>query len=562
MQCRSPNISIPQATNKPSSRTSVRFPALGARLAAQISLKPNMNQQKFTWTAQGFTSFEPHSYESQAIALSQIDPRLLRTVPFQAIAAHLGQTTEEHRLELQRRLLDRSGHEWPASILVGTLAQSDARWMRHEVSQAYTAFLRLIRLSGLTGGIDHEGKSVSGFLDYLGARDQGLRAEFLSCLGTSALNFGALGAGEPEHPVFESTPLLAECGADLMVGPQGPMFAEFNSVVGSYPHAEQRLRQAYCEVLSDFYTAYPIESSSFSVDRMRMIERAVSDFGGQCPNDRYRKIVVEAWSSQAHIGLNHRDVAGRINADYCLFDDQHKAENRYAEMAETADRMFVYNAVQLSLLEAHDPYFASIARHGFESYPELGWTGVLRDYLAGKTMLATSPLAEIGDDKAIFKYLPALTHYFLGQRMTLPVNACRPMWRLDDPSRPCPAARAAALAHRESYVVAHRYMAGGRGIFIGKGMTPERWTSLIEDHVAAKPDCFVLRDFFEMDPVYSLRVHLCALAPAGPGGTLDLLVSPDFHGRISYAEGVDNISQGGKLFLAFATPRINSWMGH
>lgn len=514
----------------------------------------------FTWHAQGFTSFDTRSYASHAASLARIAPRTSRARPFQAISAYLRNLTDEQRLELQHRTLDQSGHEWPATIMVGMLGADDAQWIRHEVLQAYTAFLRLVRLAGLKNGIDNEGKSIAGFLDHLELEGGRLRAEFLSCMRTSALNFSGLGSRLPEHAIFESMPMLAECGADLMFGPDGPMFAEFNSVVGSYPHAEYRLKQAYRDVLQDFLQQHPLMDCSFRENRLRMIERAVSAFRGECPPERFRKIVVEAWSSQAHIGLNHRDVAERIDADYRLFDDQHKAENRYRAIAETADRLFVYNAVQLSLLEADAPYFTSFTRHGFESYPEIGWTGALGDYFSGKTMFSTSPLAELGDDKALFKFLPALSRYFLGREMRLPVNACRPMWQLDAPSRPCAAAVSDALQHPDRYVIAHRYLSGGRGIFIGRSIDPARWKELIEVHVAAKPDCFVLREFFEMDPVYSLRLHLCAFAPAGRDASIDLLASTDFHGRISNGSSVDNISQGGQLFLAFESPSIESWM--
>jgi hypothetical protein len=518
-----------------------------------------MSGQEFIWTAQGYTEFARHSHESRIDDLVRIDPRLRDVRLFQPIVEHLQVRPEDERKRLQTALLGQTDHGFPFTILVGAIAREDATWIREEVTRAFLAFLELVRLRSSRSPRD--GKSLDGFLDYLRDQPGQIHAEFLSFLQTSVLNYAREHALPGAGDLFDRMPLYSECGADLMMGPGGPVVAEFNSVAGSYPHVLHRARQACAALLPEFFAEMRVAPESYREDRLDLLARVAREFGRDLEPRSFAKLLVDAWSCQAHPGMSHRDVAERLGAEYLLFDHQLKSENRYPALVGHAQKVFLYNALQLSLLEPDAPYFEPMNRLGFETYEALGWSGVLRDYVAGKTLLSTSPMADLIDDKALIPFFPALVEYFSGRRMTLPVNHCRQLWDRRDPTQPDREALALASRRPEDYVVAHRYLSGGRGIFIGRAMSPDDWARLLHEHVARHPSWFVLRDYFEMDPVYSMRTHICAhIQPGHEGAAVEHVVAGDFFGRLSLGGAIDNVRQGGQVFLGLESSKLHPWM--
>jgi hypothetical protein len=518
-----------------------------------------MKRREFVWTSQGFTSFSRHSYEVRAEDLARIDSRLGQVAPFSPVCAHLQALTCEARKRIQLALLNEADHGYPYSIRLGVLSSNDATWLREEVTNAYHAFLLFIRARGSKSTVRR--KSLTGFLSFLRSKSTELHDNFLSFLNTSALNYTRDCPIAGADDIFDRLPLLAESGADIMMGSDGPMFAEFNSVTGSYPHSLNLLRQSYENQLPDLFAALAVVPDTFREDRLNLIEKTAGDFGADCQRQDFSGMVLDAWSCQAHLGMSHKDVAERLGVEYLIFDEQRRSNNHYAERSQRAKKLFLYNAVQSHLIEPDAAFFQTMTRHGFEIYDDLGWSGVLHDYLSGKTLMSASPIVDLIDDKALFMFLPSMVEYFLDRPMTLPVNGCQQLWCAGDPSIPNQEALKLATRHQEAYVVAHRYLSGGKGIFVGNMMSPEDWNCLLEEHVCRNPSWFVLRDYFRMDPIYSLRTHLCASIPAAQiSDAVDLVVSTDFFGRIALDGSVDNASSGGQVFLAVESPKVATWM--
>lgn len=516
-----------------------------------------MKRREYTWTAQGFTSFTRHTYEGRVEDLARIDDRMATVAPFRPVCTYLQALPDAERNRLQLALLNDADHGFPYSIRLGMLSTNDATWLRDEVKNAYHAFLLFIRARGSRRAVRN--KSLSGFMSFLQRSSPGMYDSFVSFLNTSALNYSRDCPIAGADDIFDRLPLLAESGADIMMGPKGPMFAEFNSVTGSYPHSLALSRQSYEKLLPDLFAELSVIPDTFREARFNLIEQTARDFRADCPQQAFRTLVLDAWSCQAHLGMSHQDVADRLGAQYLIFDQQNRTSNHYADLSHDAKKMFLYNAVQSNLIEPDAAFFQSMTRQGFEIYSDLGWAGVLSDYLSGKTLMSASPMADLIDDKALFTFLPAMVEYFLDRPMTLPVNGCQQLWHAQDPSMPNQRTLELAMHRREDFVVAHRYLSGGKGIFVGKMMSAEDWICLLEEHVRKNPSWFVLRDYFSMEPIYSLRTHLCASMPAG-SDAMDLAVSNDFFGRIALDGPVDNASSGGQVFLAVESPKLASWM--
>jgi hypothetical protein len=220
-----------------------------------------MNSRDFVWSTQGYTSFKRHSYESRVDDLARLDSRLRNVHPFRPAFEHLQAYTDEARNRLQRTLLNDTEHGFPYSIRLAALSPDDATWVRDEVRNAYLAFLSFVRVRGSKSPVG--GKSVAGFLEYLRDQPSRIYEKFVSFLKTSALDYSRDCAIGGADDIFDRVPLFAESGADVMMGPEGPMFAEFNSVTGSYPHALELLRQSHASVLPELFADLKVVSDTF-----------------------------------------------------------------------------------------------------------------------------------------------------------------------------------------------------------------------------------------------------------------------------------------------------------
>jgi len=99
----------------------------------------------------------------------------------------------------------------------------------------------------------------------------------------------------------------------------------------------------------------------------------------------------------------------------------------------------------------------------FRSDSVLGVPGIMDVYRRGNVTLCNAPGTGVGDDKAIYVYIPKLIKYFLGEEAILP-NV--PTYICEDPKE-C----AYVLEHLEELVVKPTNGSGGKGIVLGPRAT-------------------------------------------------------------------------------------------
>ncbi len=89
----------------------------------------------------------------------------------------------------------------------------------------------------------------------------------------------------------------------------------------------------------------------------------------------------------------------------------------------------------------------------------LGIPGIMQAYRAGHVSLCNAPGNGVGDDKAIYAYIPKLIKYYLGEDALLP-NV--PTYLCDDPKE-----RKYVLEHLHELVMKPTNASGGKGIVLG-----------------------------------------------------------------------------------------------
>ncbi len=110
--------------------------------------------------------------------------------------------------------------------------------------------------------------------------------------------------------------------------------------------------------------------------------------------------------------------------------------------------------------------------HCFRADSLLGVPGLMEAYRAGNVALANAPGSGIGDDKAVYAYVPRIIQYYLDQDIILP----------NVPTRICaePDARAYVLEHLDSMVVKPVNESGGYGLLVGPHATEEERAACAE----------------------------------------------------------------------------------
>jgi uncharacterized circularly permuted ATP-grasp superfamily protein len=101
----------------------------------------------------------------------------------------------------------------------------------------------------------------------------------------------------------------------------------------------------------------------------------------------------------------------------------------------------------------------------FRSESMIGVAGILRAWRAGNVAIVSAPGAGIGDDKAIYAYVPEFIRYFLEEEPILPNVAT---WRCGDADE-----RHYVLRHLAALVVKPATESGGFGVVIGPTAGPD-----------------------------------------------------------------------------------------
>jgi uncharacterized circularly permuted ATP-grasp superfamily protein len=178
----------------------------------------------------------------------------------------------------------------------------------------------------------------------------------------------------------------------------------------------------------------------------------------------------------------------------------------------------------------------------FKPESALGVPGIFGAYRAGNITLANAPGAGIGDDKAIYPFVPAMIRFYLGEEPRLqnvPTYLCE---REED--------RAYVLAHLAELVVKLARGSGGYGMLVGPHSTKAQQQEFAA-RIRAKPGDYIAQPTLALSTVPTLAEKGIAprhvdLRPYVLMGK-EIRIVPGGLTRVALREGslVVNSSQGG-----------------
>jgi len=178
----------------------------------------------------------------------------------------------------------------------------------------------------------------------------------------------------------------------------------------------------------------------------------------------------------------------------------------------------------------------------FEPESLLGVPGVIRSWRAGKVAIANAPGTGVADDKVVYKYVPDMIRYYLGEEAILP----------NVPTRECENREELAwvLDNLESLVVKPANESGGYGMLVGPQSTAKERARFAKV-VARNPRNYVAQPVVRLSTVPTvigeeLGARHVDLRPFILQGA-DMYVTPGGLTRVALREGslVVNSSQGG-----------------
>jgi uncharacterized circularly permuted ATP-grasp superfamily protein len=173
----------------------------------------------------------------------------------------------------------------------------------------------------------------------------------------------------------------------------------------------------------------------------------------------------------------------------------------------------------------------------------LGVPGLFNAYISGNVTLANAVGTGIGDDKAIYSYVPDIINFYLGEK---PILKNVPTWRCREPE-----ALAYVVEHVSELVIKEVNGSGGYGMLIGPHATREE-IALFRDKLNSRPDNFIAQPTLALSTcptsfdsgVAPRHVDLRPFVLSGSDG---IRVVPGGLTRVALREGslVVNSSQGG-----------------
>jgi uncharacterized circularly permuted ATP-grasp superfamily protein len=180
----------------------------------------------------------------------------------------------------------------------------------------------------------------------------------------------------------------------------------------------------------------------------------------------------------------------------------------------------------------------------FRPESSLGVPGLMRAYAAGNVALANAIGTGIADDKVIYKYVPEIIRYYLGEDAILPSVETYCAWDEKE--------RSHILANLDKLVVKAANESGGYGMLIGPQASAAERAEFAEK-VRAEPRNYLAQPVIELSvaPCYiegsgilPRRVDLRPYILTGPNG---VTIIPGGLTRVALKEGsyVVNSSQGG-----------------
>jgi uncharacterized circularly permuted ATP-grasp superfamily protein len=173
----------------------------------------------------------------------------------------------------------------------------------------------------------------------------------------------------------------------------------------------------------------------------------------------------------------------------------------------------------------------------------LGVPGLFNAYISGNVTLANAVGTGIGDDKAVYSYVPEIIEFYLGER---PILKNVPTWRCREPD-----ALAYVLDHLPELVVKEVNGSGGFGMLVGPHATREE-IALFHEKVSRKPDNFIAQPTLALSTCPTsfesgIAPRHVDLRPFVLSGSDGIRIVPGGLTRVALKEGslVVNSCQGG-----------------
>lgn len=239
---------------------------------------------------------------------------------------------------------------------------------------------------------------------------------------------------------------------------------------------------------------------------------------------------------------------GIYNAAY--FEHAFLADQMGAELVEGSDLRVVEGRVQMRTTRGFQPIDVLYRRVDdeyldpltFNPDSVLGVPGIMDVYRAGRVTIANAPGTGIGDDKAIYSFMPDIVEFYTGERPILPNVQT---WRCADPD-----SLKYVLSHLHELVVKEVHGSGGYGMLIGPAAS-KRDREAFRAKLRANPSNYIAQPTLALStvPIFTRA----GLAPRHVDLRPFVLVSP---------EGVD-ITPGGltRVALKKGSLVVNSSQG-
>src|SRR5690606_4869417 len=152
----------------------------------------------------------------------------------------------------------------------------------------------------------------------------------------------------------------------------------------------------------------------------------------------------------------------------------------------------------------------------FNSDSVLGVPGIIDVYRAGRITIANAPGTGVGDDKAIYSFMPEIVEFYTGEKPLLPNVET---WRCADPD-----SLKYVLDHLAELVVKEVHGSGGYGMLIGPAPS-RREIAEFRHKLLAHPENYIAQPTLALStvPVFTQA----GLAPRHVDLRPFVLVSPD-----------------------------------
>ncbi len=271
------------------------------------------------------------------------------------------------------------------------------------------------------------------------------------------------------------------------------------------------------------------------------------------PVDHYPQLLLSALRAMAPCAQSEATVVvwtpGPANPAY--FEHAFLARQMGVELVEASDLVVredvLYLRTTRGLERAHAVYRRLdddfIDPLEFRADSLLGVPGLIRAYRAGNVAIANAPGTGVADDKAIYRFVPDMIRFYLGEK---PILKNVSTYLLSDPE-----VREHVIEHLDELVLKPTGESGGRGVLIGP-RAEEAELKHMRALIRADPRSWIAQDLVSLSTVPTLGAdgalhprHVDLRPFAVFGERIDIV--PGGLTRVALAEGslIVNSSRGG-----------------